>query len=57
MVDKKSQGHQAISKDLKLKIKKGLALQKVFDKLETALCLTIIESAYNMKVKKKEKKI
>ena len=26
-------------------------------KLETALCLTIIEDAYNMKVKEKEKKI
>tara|TARA_R100001463_G_scaffold42414_1_gene88951 strand:- start:172 stop:345 length:174 start_codon:yes stop_codon:yes gene_type:complete len=57
MVDKKSQGHQAISKDLKLKIKKGIAIQRLLDKVETALCLTIIEAAYNMKVKEKEKKI
>tara|TARA_X000001388_G_scaffold77081_1_gene76406 strand:+ start:1219 stop:1392 length:174 start_codon:yes stop_codon:yes gene_type:complete len=57
MIDKKSQGYQAISKDLKLKIEKGLALQKVFDKLETALCLIIIEAAYNIKIKEKEKKI
>ena len=57
MVEKKSQGHQAISKDLKLKIKKGIAIQRLLDKVETALCLTIIEAAYNMKVKEKEKKI
>ena len=64
MVDKEiAEGYQAISKDLKLKIEKGIAIQRLLDKVETSLCLTILEDAYKMKVsmveneKEKEKKV